>query len=183
MEEENQISLNKVQHLDSDIFVGILDLFKNYGTTLARNLVDTYTNPFKIVAPNIMFSLDTIETRREGNPPSRVQPDIIHSGKGVYEGDSRTKTKDVIIIPKYNHYMRDPSVWDNTKIYVPKGFLNIDEVFRPEAKPTVSYSFYRTLPNFLPELYHSDLVARWGSYFKAISSIISLSIFTHHELQ
>merc|ERR1719189_3314832 len=128
-----------------------------------------------------MFGLDTIETRREGNPQFRVQ---LESNKGVYEAErGGVGERDVISIPKYNHYMRDSGVWDNTKIHLPRPLLEVEEPAGEDVKAIVSYSYYRTLPNFLPHLYHSDLVARWGSYFKAISSIISLSIFSPHELQ
>ena len=184
MEEENEIALIKVQQLDRELFVRLLELFTKYGVTLAKNLADTYTNPFEIVSPNFMFGLDTIETRREGNPQSRIQleSEFVETGasKGFYY---HRPDQGVIVIPKYNHYMRDPYVWDNTKIYIPRQLLRTDEAAGPELKPTVSYSFYRTLPNFLPELYQSDLVARWGSYFAAISPIISLSIFTDTEIK
>merc|ERR1719266_1670193 len=73
--------------------------------------------------------------------------------------------------------MRDPGVWDNTRIHIPQALLS------SASQPTVSYSFYRTLPTFLPELYQSDLVARWGSYFAVVSSIVSLSILTDKELE
>ena len=167
-----------------EIFVRLLDLFTKYGVTLAKNLADTYTNPFEIVSPNFMFGLDTIEPRkREGNPQSRVQLEPEISGTGASKGLYDLRDQGIIIIPKYNHYMRDSSVWDNTKIHIPKELLRSGENAGPESKPTVSYSFYRTLPAFLPELYQSDLVARWGSYFGAISSIISLSIFTDNKIE
>ena len=183
MEKENELALRKVQHLDQDVFVRLLDLFSQYGVTLARNLADTYTNPFEIVAPNLMFGLDTVDIRQEGNPQSRIQLESELSGtaanKGVY--DPR-RDQGLIVIPKYNHYMRDPAVWDNTKIHIPKELLRTDDSNGGlDSKPTVSYAFYRTLPHFLPELYQSDLVARWGSYFAAISPIISLDVFTGQE--
>ena len=179
LEEENEISLNKAFTLDRSIFVQILNLFKKYGTTLAENLIDTYTNPFEITSENIMFGLDVIETVREGNPQSRVQPEVTRSD-GFYA--QQKDLSDYVTIPKYNHYMRDPRVWDNTKIYIPQSLVTIDEEYNPGAKPTVSYAIYRTLPDFLPPQYLPDLVARWGSYFKAVSSIISLSIYTNVEL-
>ena len=180
LEEKNEIAVKKVQQLDEEIFVRTLDLFSKYGETLARNLVDTYTNPFEIVGPNFMFGLDTVETRREGNPQFRVQ---LESNKGVYEAErAGGGERDVISIPKYNHYMRDSGVWDNTKIHLPRPLLEVPEHAGEDVKAIVSYSYYRTLPNFLPHLYHSDLVARWGSYFKAISSIISVSVRTTEEV-
>ena len=155
LNEENLISLKKVWHLDSDTFVGLLDLFKAYGTTLAKNRLDTYTNPFEITAKNIMFGLDTVDSLvREGNPQSRVQTDIALASRQSQEDH-------FVVIPKYNHYMRDPAVWDNTKIHVPQSLLHIDEELGPDTRPTLSYVFYRTLPDFLPQLYQSDLVARW----------------------
>ena len=169
MKEDNELALRKVQDLDRDIFVRLLSLFTEYGGTLAANLEDTYTNPFEIVSPNLMFGLDTVE-RRAGVAQSRIQPEP--SEISVRDAGA-AETEPVIIIPKYNHYMRDPGVWDNTKISIPRVLLH-DE----HDRSIVSYSYYRTLPQFLPELYQSDLVARWGSYFKAISSIISLTILS-----
>ena len=196
MEEENEIALQKVQTIDKEIFVRLLDLFTKYGVTLAKNLADTYTNPFEIVSPNFMFGLDTIEVsssisgviilypcceqdrRREGNPQSRVQLESETSPRsGVFDPRRHSDGGGVILIPKYNHYMRDPGVWDNTRIHIPQALLS------SASQPTVSYSFYRTLPTFLPELYQSDLVARWGSYFAVVSSIVSLSILTDKELE
>merc|ERR1719225_1547838 len=179
MEEENEIALQKVQTIDKEIFVRLLDLFTKYGVTLAKNLADTYTNPFEIVSPNFMFGLDTIEDRRrEGNPQSRVQLESETSPRsGVFDPRRHSDRGGVILIPKYNHYMRDPGVWDNTRIHIPQALLS------SASQPTVSYSFYRTLPTFLPELYQSDLVARWGSYFAVVSSIVSLSILTDKELE
>ena len=177
LDEENLISLKKVRQLDSDIFVGLLDLFKAYGTTLARNRLDTYTNPFEITAKNIMFGLDTVDSLvREGNPQSRVQTDVALASR-------QSQADNFVVIPKYNHYMRDPAVWDNTKIHVPRSLLHIGEELGPDRRPTLSYVFYRTLPDFLPQLYQSDLVARWGSYFRAISSIVSLTVFTQTEVE
>ena len=181
LEEENEVALRKVQELDGEIFVRLLALFTRYGVTLATNLVDTYTNPFEIVAPNLMFGLDTVARRREpGSPQSRVQLEgeagpVSGASKGLLERRGGEAGRQVVV-PKYNHYMRDPAVWDNTRIHIPRQLL---EAAHPEARAIVSYSYYRTLPSFLPELYQSDLVARWGSYFAAVSSIISLSIFTN----
>merc|ERR1719330_1013750 len=76
--------------------------------------------------------------------------------------------------------MRDLDSWDLTKILIPKGLLSVNG---EDAKPTVSYAFYRTLPEFLPNYYQYDLTPRWGSYFQVISSITSLSIYTHYDLQ
>ena len=178
LDEENLISLNKVRHLDSDIFVGLLDLFKTYGTTLARNRLDTYTNPFEITAPNIMFGLDTVDSIvSEGNPQYRVQDSDGTSGASRLE-----RVMESVIIPKYNHYMRDAAAWDRTKIHIPRSLLHIDGNLGPDTRPSISYVFYRTLPDFLPQTYQADLVARWGSYFKAISSIVSLTVFTHTDL-
>ena len=189
MEEENEIALKKVQNIDQEIFVRLLDLFTKYGVTLAKNLADTYTNPFEIVSPNFMFGLDTIEDRRrEGNPQSRIQLESEISpsagaNKGFFDPRRHSDGGGQIVIPKYNHYMRDSGVWDNTKIHIPRELLTSRVNSGPDSAPTVSYSFYRTLPTFLPELYQSDLVARWGSYFAAVSSIVSLSILTDKELE
>ena len=179
LEQENEVTLNKAYTLDRSIFSTILDLYKKYGRTLAENLADTFTNPFEILSDNLMFGLDVIDVGREGNPQYRVLPEATRSSSYY---TTQKSSSDYITIPKFNHYMRDPKRWDNTKINIPRSVLSIDENYNPDVKPTVSYAIYRTLPTFLPAQYLPDLVARWGSYYKALSSVVSLSIMTNVEL-
>ena len=156
------------QQTDAELVAGLLELFRRYGATLAANLADTYTNPFEVVAPNLMFGLDTVETRA-GNPQSRVQPKGLHSSAAA--GRPRS---DSVIIPKYNHFMRDPAVWDNSRLHLPASLLSHST--EPAATPTVSYAIYRTVAQFLPARYHPDLAQRWGSYFRAVSPVVALTV-------
>lgn len=180
LKDENEVSLNKGNTLDRNLFSRILNLFKKYGQTLTENLSDTYTNPFEIITDNVMFGLDIIDNPREGNPQSRILPELPRSSSLISQ--EPRLSSDYISIPKYNHYMRDPRVWDNTKIYIPRSLLFVDGEDSPETKPTVSYAIYRTLSNFLPDQYLPDLVARWGSIFKPLSSVVALTLQTDTEL-
>ena len=191
-----------VRHLlDMATFARLLGLVREYGTTLARNLVDTYTNPFEIAAANFIFGLDVIDppvtgalVGREGLALSRVQLEDEEdtedeSSSAALSQELRSAAvvsePDYVVIPKYNHYMRDPAAWDNTQIYLPRALLAFDPelaVGGSAAKPTVTYAIYRTMADFLPASYLPDLVARWGSTFKAISPLVSVSLFTYHPV-
>ena len=119
LQEENEVFLSNDNPGDRTMFNRILNLFKAYGRTLAVNLRDTYTNPFEITAPNLMFGLDTLETvqRRESgpHPQSRVQPAFQPLSSTV----QRSEVSEYVSLPKYNHFMRDARVWDTTRIQVP----------------------------------------------------------------
>ena len=183
LERENEVTLGQAPSLNRALFSRLMELYKRYGRTLAENLADTFTNPFEILSDNLMFGLDVIDLEggdkaREGKIAYRVLPEASLSSS--YK-DKKVVSEGYVTIPKFNHYMRDPSRWDNTLINIPRSLLvnNNNNNRNSNMKPTVSYTIYnRTVASFLPSRYLPDLVARWGSYFKAVSSVLSLSIMT-----
>merc|ERR1711963_150568 len=68
-------------------------------------MVSTFTNPFEIVADDVIFGLDVIETKRQ-------RRDLVALASVNSQRPSSTK------IPKYNNYMRQPDSWSKTKAEV-----------------------------------------------------------------
>ncbi len=176
LEHENRLVLKDAYNLNRSMFTKILNQFSLYGKTLALNMADTYTNPFEITADNMVFGLDVVEVTKEGNPQSRVLPE-----PNLIASLARPVQTEYIQFPKYNHYMRNPAAWDNTKIHIPAELLQADPYSGLE-KPAIAYTIQKTMPAFLPDNYLPDLVVRWGSYFKAISPLISLSLLSKSDL-
>ena len=76
-----------------------------YGLGLSRSMVSTFTNPFEVVANDIIFGLDVIKSHR-------------HRRDLIALASINSETQTVTKIPKYNNYMRHHDSWSNTKAEV-----------------------------------------------------------------
>ncbi|XP_069062320.1 cadherin EGF LAG seven-pass G-type receptor 3 [Pleurodeles waltl] len=163
---------------------GLMDQLREYTSTLARNMKQTYLNPVGLVTPNIMLTIDRMENH------------------------THTRRR----FPRYHSYLfRGQSAWDpHTHIVLPLSVLMPPRVEAPPtARPTLTSSeanatleisppkktipepepavtiiillIYRTLGGLLPARYSTDRRSiRLPKNPVMNSPIISVSVFKNH---
>ncbi|XP_017787025.1 PREDICTED: protocadherin-like wing polarity protein stan isoform X1 [Nicrophorus vespilloides] len=173
--------------------------FEKYINVLCESKSDIYTNPFEIVASNVVLGLDIITPDslygQEKNSISIISPDnsfttervvIPDTSQFLENSESTQSLGPLVSFPKYNNYLKDKSKFDvNSKILVPLKLLGIKPLeigelstknSKPLSGPVISYVQYKQAGNLLPDLYDDSVVRRWGVDIAIGSPLISLSI-------
>ncbi|XP_037956200.1 protocadherin-like wing polarity protein stan isoform X2 [Teleopsis dalmanni] len=177
----------------------LVDAFNKYMVVLARSQHDTYTSPFEIVQPNMVFGLDIVtkeslfgyepEQLSEYHKTRYLKPNAFTTESVILPDTSgflqhSSKQKPVITFPKYNNYIQDNTKFDKyTKVLVPLDMLGItppesNEVTQgaSDYRAIISYTQFKDVGVLLPDMYDETITRRWGVDIEVASPILSLAI-------
>lgn len=138
---------------------GLMDLFQEYASTLARNMKLTYLNPVGLVTPNIIVNIERVDNQI---PPRRHFPRY-HSS--LFRGQTSWDPHTHVVLPASVLKPPKPEVpptavpsptspESNVTTVVPPPKKVIQE---PEPAPTILILIvYRTLGDLLPARYNTE---------------------------
>ncbi|XP_063227767.1 protocadherin-like wing polarity protein stan [Bacillus rossius redtenbacheri] len=156
----------KIRDVTGDTAEDIVISFDKYIAVLARSQEDTYTNPFEIVADNMVLGLDVVTpeslfgyeaTNQElpGMPPGPrervILPDTSEflqsslqlsstAAIGSDYGSPPPSAVPTLVFPKYNNYLMDQNKFDiYSKVLIPLNLLGIQSFEQGEL--TTKHSF------------------------------------------
>ncbi|XP_076313585.1 protocadherin-like wing polarity protein stan isoform X2 [Tachypleus tridentatus] len=174
----------------------ILMMFEKYGNTLARNQQDTFTEPFEIVAKNMVFGLDTVSTSELWGYPATtddvtnltvaldsIQPSIF------LDFSLPSSAGPAVVIPKYNNFPIHKEYTDHiSKAIVPLETIGVTELEGvvakrqkhplsfPKASAVTIYAIYPSIGQLLPSVYGNSVRQRFGISLSVNSPVFTLSV-------
>ncbi|XP_045034928.1 protocadherin-like wing polarity protein stan isoform X2 [Daphnia magna] len=158
----------------------LLMAFQNYAANLARQQNSTYTLPFEVVTPNMVFGMDLLSTEQIIGHESKssglekiVLPDTSRYLEEGSAGVNKERPSSAnAIFPKYNNYVKNPVLFDRTsKFFTPLNLLGFrlpssqkttDRSNAETQRSVVSYAIYRTAGEILPQVFEANLRQRYG---------------------
>nr|XP_022918571.1 protocadherin-like wing polarity protein stan isoform X2 [Onthophagus taurus] len=187
----------KIKELNGESTENLIGLMEKYINILAKNQHDTYTNPFEIVAPNMVLGLDIItpESLYGYEPDSLLYPfpgeytteKIVLPDTSQFLKNEVQSVGPLVSFPKYNNYLKDRTKFDQySKILVPLKLLGIRPIEHGELLTkhslsdhgaVVSYAEYKQAGALFPVVYHESVITRWGVDITIGSPLISFSIY------
>jgi cadherin EGF LAG seven-pass G-type receptor 1 len=137
-----------------------------------------------VITPSQLFGSDT---RVPSSLIELQESNILSSASHFVEESSRQIQGKMlsIIFPKYNNYLKNPSLFDKTsKFFIPIDMLNlsykkgIDNPTSDLRRSVVAYCIYRTAGVILPQGFDSNLKQRYGVELNIPSTVMSAVILT-----
>ena len=124
------------------------------------------------------------------HPEKVALPDTSHYIEQLASAATDKRTLNAIF-PKYNSYVKNPSVFDRTsKLFLPlKSLLGIDAAEPVKGSPVaaagassagprsvVAYAIYRTAGDAMPRLFEANLKQRYGVELTVPSTVLSVAV-------
>lgn len=190
----------RIKSLTSGRAEYLIDSIKTYINILSESQHDTYTNPFEIVAPNIVLGLDIVTPEslfgyepESVLPPGDHQPytteKVILPDTSQFLENTPITTQSpgpLVSFPKYNNYLQDKAKFDKySKIFVPLKLLGIKPLESgelitkhslPDNRAVISYAQYKEAGILFPTVYDDSVIRRWGVDVIIGSPLLSVSI-------
>ena len=129
-----------------------------YGKAMLASMESTFTNPFEIQMPNIIFGLDTYSSRKNRNKRMEV---VVSD----FENNVQTKT---LNIPKYDNYMRNHDSWNTVQSQISN--------LLPETDYRIQYAVYNLRKERIERRQLVALNLMWGTEYKMFSNVFSLLV-------
>ena len=129
-----------------------------YGKGMLASMESTFTNPFEIQMSNVIFGLDTY-SGKGNNRYKRME---------IVSDLDTNSNKNILNIPKYDHYMRNQNSWNTVKSQISN--LRSDSDYR------IQYGVYNLRKQIIErrQLVASNLM--WGTEMKMFSNVFSLIV-------
>uniref|UniRef100_A0A8D8VR67 Protocadherin-like wing polarity protein stan n=1 Tax=Cacopsylla melanoneura TaxID=428564 RepID=A0A8D8VR67_9HEMI len=180
----------------------LMTTFHQYLVSLTTSQQDTYTDPFEVVAPNMVLGVDIVSARSlfgyESDRPEGVNtyltiekvilPDtsqVLSPAALKSPHHARDKGLPSVIFPKYNNYLQDKTKFDpHSHVLVPLNLLGIDNIEHGELSvdelkgdtAVIGYTQYKDLSSLMPLDVDDTVISRWGVSLVLGSPVLSIVI-------
>ncbi|KAM8930807.1 cadherin EGF LAG seven-pass G-type receptor 3 [Pelodytes ibericus] len=137
----------------------LMDLLRQYSSTLAKNMKLTYLNPVGLVTPNIMLNIERVDNHIPAKRHFPRYQSNLFRGQVLWDPHTHVVLPASVITPPKPK--AQPTILPtptspemNTTTWIPAPKRNVPD---PEPAPTIIILIvYRTLGDLLPARYHTD---------------------------